>query len=108
MPQGIDGALLDGPEPQLQRHSLPIGRHDHTSIHGHGVGTDDDDVINLRRYFQRVEDGLQERLKNDRASWFLPASTIQGRRDIHAVSVGENEQDACSTQRQWRGRPEGA
>jgi hypothetical protein len=71
MPQGIDGALPEGPEPQLQRHSLPIGRHDHTFIHGHGVGTDDVDVINLRRYFQRVEDGLQERLKNDRAPLVL-------------------------------------
>lgn len=71
LPQGIADALPEGPEPQLQRHSLPIGRQEHAFIHGHGVGADDVDVINLRRYFQRVEDALNERLKNDRAPLVL-------------------------------------
>lgn len=71
VPQGIGEALPEGPEPQLQRHSLPIGRQEHTFIHGHGVGTDDVDVVNVRRYFQRVEDSVHQRLKDERAPLIL-------------------------------------
>ena len=71
VPQGIEEALPAGPEPQLQRHSLPIGRQEHAFIHGHGVGTDDVDVVNVRRYFQRVEDGLRQQLKDERAPLIL-------------------------------------
>lgn len=71
VPQGIDEALPDGPAPQLQRHSLPTGTPERTRIHGHGVGTDDVNVINLRRYFQIVEDGLQQRLKGERVPLIL-------------------------------------
>ena len=72
VPQGIDEALPDeGPEAQLQFHSLPIGGRQQSRIHGHGVGADDVDVVNVRRYFQRVEDGLQEQLKDERAPLIL-------------------------------------
>jgi Bacterial archaeo-eukaryotic release factor family 3 len=71
VPQGMDEVLPEEPEPQLQRHSLPVGRQEHSFIHGHGVGTDDEDVINLRRYLLRVENGLRERLKTERAPLIL-------------------------------------
>jgi hypothetical protein len=71
MPQGIDVALPEGTAPQLQRHTLPMDGRDATRFHGHGVGTDDVDVMNVRRYFQRVEDALAERLKNERVPLIL-------------------------------------
>jgi hypothetical protein len=71
VPQGIDEALPERPAPQLQRHTLPMDGREATRFHGHGVGTDDVDVTNVRRYFQRVEDGVQQRLKNDRAPLIL-------------------------------------
>jgi release factor family 3 len=40
-------------------------------FHAHGVGTDDVDVVNVRRYFQRIEDGLQQQLKDERAPLIL-------------------------------------
>ena len=71
VPQGMEQALPEGPAPQLQRHTLPMDGRGAARFHGHGVGTDDVDVVNLRRYFQRVEDGLRERLKNERAPLIL-------------------------------------
>jgi hypothetical protein len=72
VPQGIDEALPDeGPEPQLQFHSLPIGGQQQSRIHGHGIGTDDVDAINVRRYLQRIEDAVHQRLKEGRAPLIL-------------------------------------
>jgi hypothetical protein len=62
MPQSMEEALPPGPAPQLQRYSLPSageGAAAHVRIHGHGVGVDDADVVNLTRYFHRIEDALQ-------------------------------------------------
>jgi hypothetical protein len=71
MPQGMDGALPEGPAPQLQRHTLPIGGRNAARFHGHGVGTDDVDVINLNRYFYKVDDGLENVLKHQQAPLIL-------------------------------------
>lgn len=74
IPQGMEEALPQegGPEPQLQFHSLPLdGRSWQARFHGHGVGADDVDVINLARYFHRIEDGLKDVLKGERAPLIL-------------------------------------
>ena len=63
VPQAMEEALPEGPAPQLQRHTLPMGGQSTARLHGHGVGTDDVDVVNLTRYFHRVDDGLENILK---------------------------------------------
>jgi hypothetical protein len=64
IPQGMEAALPLGSLPQQQRHSLPMDSRNASLFHGHGVGTDDADVINLTRYFHRVNDGLHDILKH--------------------------------------------
>lgn len=64
VPQGVDEALPKGTSPQDQHYSLPLGPNSSTRFHGHGAGTDDMDVVNVTRYFQRVWDGLKDRLKH--------------------------------------------
>jgi hypothetical protein len=71
VPKNIDEALPEGPAPQLQRHTLPMDARNASRIHGHGVGTDDVDVINLTRYFHRVHDGVEEVLKHQHAPLVL-------------------------------------
>jgi len=71
VPQGIEQTLPEGPAPHLQRHSLPMGGPEGGRFHAHGVGTEDVDVINVKRYFQRVEQGLQQRLKGERVPLIL-------------------------------------
>jgi hypothetical protein len=71
VPQGIDEALPEEPAAQLQRYTLPMGGPKGTRIPGHGGGMEDTDLANLRRYLQRVEDGLRERVKNERAPLIL-------------------------------------
>jgi hypothetical protein len=71
VPQGIQEGLPVGPAPQLQMHALPLGGNQTARFHGHGVGTDDADVTNLTRYFQRVEDGLSPVLKDRRDPMIL-------------------------------------
>lgn len=71
VPQGMEEALPEGPAPQLQRYTLPLGGPNATRIPGHGVGMEDVNVINLTRYFHRVEDGLRPILKDERAPLIL-------------------------------------
>jgi hypothetical protein len=71
VPQGMEEALPEGPAPQLQLHSLPLAGQSAARFHGHGVGADDADVVNLTRYFHRVKDGLQQILKEERAPLIL-------------------------------------
>jgi hypothetical protein len=71
VPQGMEDALPQGTSPQLQRHTLPIGGHNVSRFHGHGVGIDDADAVNLSRYFHRVNDGLNDILKHQRAPLVL-------------------------------------
>jgi len=74
MPQGVQEGLPIGPAPELQRYSLPSGGEGaeaHVRIHGHGVGIDDGDVTNLRRYLQRVEEALNPLLKEQKAPLVL-------------------------------------
>lgn len=79
VPQGMEKALPEGPAPlsnrinrsELQRHTLPMDRGNAARFHGHGVGTDDVDVINLARYFHRVNDGLEDILKLQQVSLVL-------------------------------------
>jgi hypothetical protein len=71
VPKSMDEALPDGPAPQLQRHTLPMDARNASWFHGHGVGTDDVDVINLTRYFHRVHDGVEEILKHQHAPLVL-------------------------------------
>lgn len=71
VPQGMEEALPEGPTPQLQAHTLPIGGQSVARFHGHGVGTDDVHVVNLARYFHRVDSGLQPVLKDERAPLVL-------------------------------------
>jgi hypothetical protein len=71
VPKSLVEALNEVPAPQLQFHSLPVGGPTGTRFHGHGVGIDDVDVINLQRYFHRVNDGLEEMLKNQHAPLVL-------------------------------------
>jgi hypothetical protein len=70
VPNNLVEALNEVPAPQIQFHSLPA-QGSTTRFHGHGVGTDDIDVINLQRYFHRVNDGLEEMLKNQQAPLVL-------------------------------------
>jgi hypothetical protein len=63
VPQGMHEALPIGPAPEFQRYTLPVGGPQGGRLHGHGVGVDDADVTNLRRYFHRVNDGLKNILK---------------------------------------------
>jgi hypothetical protein len=71
VPKSIDEALPDGPAPQLQRHTLPMDGRNASRFHGHGVGTDDVDIINLTRYFHRIHDGVEEILKHQQAPLVL-------------------------------------
>jgi hypothetical protein len=71
VPQGMEQALPEGPAPQLQRHTLPMDGPNTARFHGHGVGTDDVDVINLTRYFHRVNDGLENILKHQKIPLIL-------------------------------------
>lgn len=71
VPQGMEEALPEEPAPQLQRYTLPLGGPHATRIPGHGVGMEDLDVINLTRYFHRVEEGLWPILKDERAPLIL-------------------------------------
>lgn len=79
VPQGMEKALPEGPAPlsnqinrsDLQRHTLPMDRGNAARFHGHGVGTDDVDVINLARYFHRVNDGLENILKHQQVPLIL-------------------------------------
>lgn len=73
MPQGIEQTLpeADGPTPYLQRYSLPMGGPEGGRVHGHGVGTEDVDVIKVKRYFHWVEEVLHQRLKEERAPLIL-------------------------------------
>jgi hypothetical protein len=71
MPDGIVETLPEGPAAHLRRHSLPMGGPEGGRFHAHGVGTEDVDVINVERYFQRVEEGLQQRLKDERVPLIL-------------------------------------
>jgi hypothetical protein len=64
VPQGMQEGLPIGPAPQLQRHTLPVGGPPAGRFHGHGVGIDDSDVVNLTRYFHRVDEGLKDVLKD--------------------------------------------
>lgn len=71
VPNSLAEALNEVEAPQLQFHSLPVGGMSGARFHGHGVGIDDVDVINLQRYFHRVNDGLEKMLKNQRAPLVL-------------------------------------
>lgn len=71
VPQGMAEALPEGPGRQLQFHSVPIAGQSVARFHGHGMGADDADVENLKRYFHRVEDGLQPVLKDEREPLIL-------------------------------------
>ncbi|HKN87615.1 MAG TPA: hypothetical protein VJV04_12200 [Nitrospiraceae bacterium] len=71
VPNSMTEALNEVEAPQLQFHSLPVGGMTATRFHGHGVGIDDVDVINLQRYFHRVNDGLEPILKNQQAPLVL-------------------------------------
>ena len=71
VPQGMEEALPEGTSPQLQRHTLPMDGRNASRFHGHGVGTDDVDVVNLTRYFHRVDDALKDILKHQHAPLIL-------------------------------------
>ena len=71
VPNSMTEALNEVEAPQLQFHSLPVGGMSAKRFHGHGVGIDDVDVINLQRYFHRVNDGLEPILKNQQAPLVL-------------------------------------
>ncbi len=66
---------FDDPESQLEFHiaSNTPGKGGHLSsaiFHGHGVGTDDA-KDNLLRYFQELDKGLNQRLKNEKGPLIL-------------------------------------
>lgn len=73
MPEGIEQTLpeADGPAPYLQRYSLPMGGPEGGRVHGHGAGTEDVDVIKVKRYFHWVEEVLHQRLTNERVPLIL-------------------------------------
>jgi hypothetical protein len=72
VPNSMEEALPEeGPAPQLQFQSLPLQGGRATRFHGHGVGTDDVDDVNLERYFHRVDAGLQGVLKHEHAPLVL-------------------------------------
>jgi hypothetical protein len=58
VPQGVQEALPTGPTPDLQKYTRPVGARTER-VHGHGVGVEDNDLVNLTRYFHRVDDGLR-------------------------------------------------
>jgi hypothetical protein len=73
VPTSIAEALkYDDPEKSLQFHTrTPQGSGDRAAIfHGHGAGNDDSKE-NILRYFRKVDDGLQELLKNQRSPLVL-------------------------------------
>lgn len=73
-PQRVTDTMKDEREPerQLQFHSLPMGgRNLEARFHGHGVGAEDVDIVNLSAYFYRIEDSLQSILKESRAPLIL-------------------------------------
>jgi hypothetical protein len=73
VPKSMDEALkYDDPEKQLQFHTrTPAGAGDRAAMfHGQGVGTDDAKT-NLLRYFQRVDDGLRNILREERSPLVL-------------------------------------
>lgn len=71
VPQDIEQTLPERPEAHLQRYSLPIGGPEGGRFHAHGVGTEDVDMINMKRFFQRTEDGLRQRLTGERVPLIL-------------------------------------
>ncbi len=72
IPQSMQESLPDGPEPQLQFHSQPVGgRNWQTHFHGHGAGADDAEAVNLTRYFQRLDGGLKGVLRDSSAPLIL-------------------------------------
>lgn len=71
VPKSMEEALPDGPEPQLQYHTFPVDGRNASRFHGHGVGTDDVDIINVTRYFHRVHDGVEDILKHQHAPLVL-------------------------------------
>ena len=74
MPQGMQEGLPIGAAPELQRYTLPSGGEGyatHVRIHGHGVGIDDADVMNVTRYLQRVEEALEPVLKEQKVPLVL-------------------------------------
>ena len=71
VPQGMEGAVPEGPAPQLQRHTLPVDGRSAARFHGHGIGTDDVNIFNLTRYFHRVDDGLDNFLKDQKIPLML-------------------------------------
>jgi hypothetical protein len=71
LPQGMEEALPEGPSPQVQRHTLPMEGKNAARFHGHGVGTDDVDIINLTRYFHRIHDVLEPAFSEQRAPLIL-------------------------------------
>jgi hypothetical protein len=71
-PEDMADTMKEEPERQLQFHSQPLdGRSWQARFHGHGVGADDVDVVNLTRYFHRLEDSLSNVLKETRAPLIL-------------------------------------
>jgi hypothetical protein len=50
---------------------LPMGGPEGGRFHAHGVGTEDVDMINVKRYFQQAEDGLRQRLAGERVPLIL-------------------------------------
>ncbi len=71
VPQGLEAALSEGRDPQLQHHSVPMGATEATQFHGQGVGTDDFAVANLTQYFHRVDRGLNDVLTDGKAPLVL-------------------------------------
>jgi release factor family 3 len=71
VPQGMQEGLPIGPAPQLQNYTLPVGGPHAGRFHGHGVGIDDSDVVNVTRYFHRVNEGLKDILKDQRIPLIL-------------------------------------
>lgn len=73
-PEGVPRSLAealkyDDPEKQLQSHSgTPAGG---AIFHGHAVT--DDAKINILRYFHKIDDGLRELLREERAPLLLAA-----------------------------------
>ena len=71
VPQDIEQTQPEGPTAHLRRHSLPMGVPEGGRFHAHGVGTEDVDMINVKRYFQQAEDGLRQRLAGERVPLIL-------------------------------------
>lgn len=71
VPQGMEEALPERPAPHPQRYPFPVPGPNAEGLHGHGLGEVDGDIINLTRYFHRVEDGLRPILKDQRTPLIL-------------------------------------